>query len=147
MCCLKNHIMTICQLPVILLLFAVVLVERGLTWCLGKLSNPLCPFARTTLRRIVEKREPEKDAFDVRSNVSVFRDWLNSQDDNHIEAYRLYIENEFGVTVLARKKDPHLYAVRRPSREENIRRIANSLCTMNGIKLQCWFSEMRGLLQ
>jgi len=149
---MKNYIKTICQLPVSLLLHVVVLLERGLTWCLGKLSNPLCPFAGSVLKRIIKSREPEKDVcpkkdvFDVRSNVSVFRDWLKSQDDEYVEAYRLYIENEFGIPIRCKDKDPHLYAIRRPNREENIKRIANSLCTMNTIELQHWFSEIRELL-
>jgi len=150
---MKNYIKTICQWPVSTLLFVVVLIEQGLTWCLSMLSNPLWPFAGSMLRRTIQRREPKKDVrpekntFDVRSNVSVFRDWLKSQDDSHIEAYRLYVENEFGVPADCRLKDPHLYAVRRPKRQENIKRIAYSLSSMNTIKLQHWFSEMRNILQ
>ncbi len=150
---MKNYIKIICQLPVSFLLYAVVLLERGLTWCLGRLSNPLCPVAFSVLKRIVKKREAEKDTcskkdvFDVRSNISAFRDWLKGQDDDFIEVYRFSIENEFGVPAHCKEKDSHLYAVCRPSRDENIKRIAYSLSTMNTIELQHWLSEKRELLQ
>jgi len=144
---MRNYVKTICQLPVSTLLYLVVLAEHGLTWCLGKLSNPLSPVAGSLLKRIVKSREPEKEVLDVRPNVVVFRDWLESQDDEHVEAFRIHIESEFSVPVKARKKNAHLYAVSRPNREENIRRIANSLCAMNTIELQHWLSDMRKVLQ
>ncbi len=148
-----NYIKTICQLPVSFLLHVVVLIERGLTWCLVRLSNPLCPFTCSVLKRIVKKREAakdicsKKDVFDVRPNISVFRDWLKGQDDDFIESYRFSMENEFGVPAHCKDKDSHLYAVCRPSRDENIKRIAYSLSVMNTIELQHWLSEKRELIQ
>jgi len=147
----KNYIKTICQLPAVSMLFLIVLIEQGLTWCLIKLGNPLCPFALSALKRIVREPEPEKNDCsavpDVRSNVSVFRDWLKDKDDNFIETYRISIENEFGVPAWGKDKDSHLYAVRRPNREENIRRIAYALSTMKTFELQQWLSERRELLK
>ncbi len=59
----KNYILTLAQLPVVLILFVVVCIERGLTWCLAYLSNPLsCPLVKLGGESDTDDRATERNS-------------------------------------------------------------------------------------
>lgn len=138
-------LMRCAQLLVALLLWCVVVLERGLTYCLVRLGNPiLCRPSLSVLGKIVEKRKPQADA---RSDLDLHWEWLEGQDASFVAGRREKIEAFCGVPVSAQRNDPHLYAVAEPTKQENLLRIAYVLRSLPPWRLRKWVAEMADALR
>ena len=83
----------------------------------------------------------------ARSDCGVFWDWLTSNDAEFIASYRWMVEKELGVPDSVRQKDPHLYAVLEPSREENVLRIVYSVRSLEPQQFVAWCAKLREVLE
>ncbi len=140
-----NYLKTYLQLLVALVLWVIVVIEHGLTRCLTRLGNPMLGRqAMSVLGKVIDKRESQAD---VRSDLGVCWDWLKNQDAAFIAERRCEIEAFCGVPISARRNDPHLYALRFPTKQENLRRIAYVFQALPSWQLREWVVEVADALR
>jgi len=132
--------MTLAQLPVALLLWIVVVIERGLTHCLVWLGNPMLRGRAVSVwGEVVKGRESQADA---RSELDIYWGWLKGQDAEVVASVRRRLEGYCGVPRLAQRADPHLYAVASPTKRENLCRIVHVFQMLPPQRLRRWLFEV-----
>ena len=140
----KNMLLALTQVPVALVLWAVVYIELRLTKLLDYLANPLLsPRARTVLERIVNSRTT-KD-----TRIFAVLDLLDERDNNCQlnNDRKIFEKTETGCTLVASHPDRHLYSVLQPTKAENLKRIENVLQVMSPADLRRVYRNARKLMQ
>lgn|GEM_PF-1943557 len=125
---LKIVFLTMLQVPISLgLLFCAFAEKHFMRWMLS-LENPLShPMtdqvgkgAKTEQTTAATKKAITQD------NYRAFKAWLISNDDYFIDRLRVHFEaSHVNLIADGRRRDPHLYAVLKPTRNENVMRIGN----------------------
>ena len=147
----KNCILTFLQVPVSLVLLAIVYLEFLLTKCLALLDNSLSsPLAGMAARRAISE-SPETTGRNSNNNTAEFNllmNWLCSHDNVFIEDFRERLEAKgIGPDTIAVQSDRHLYAVLKPNRTENLRRIKNVLYALDKFTLSKFLNEVMLILK
>jgi hypothetical protein len=129
----KNGILTILQVPVLLAQLILAYMDLLLTKCLAGLNNPMSrPLARIKPHQTTSEVIEDKD----RSVETIMRLW-GGVGDIGVRSDRKYFEmTEWGQRAVKTHPDRHLYAVMRPNRAENLKRIENVLSEMPPVKLR-----------
>jgi hypothetical protein len=133
---LKDGFLTMLQVPASLVLCLCGLAEECLTHWLLVLENPLShPMtdlaekrAKTEQGATVKKDEATMVAQKVITpdHCRAFLAWLPSNNDYFIDRLRVHFEAKYvNLVTESRQRDPHLYAVLKPTRTENVMRISN----------------------
>ena len=130
---MKNVILTFLQLSVCTALLLVALAEYLLTKCLLLLENPLShPLADKAKARTKEvaanqdKQIREAKKIIKRVEYRAFLATIMRLGDDRVDAARESLEAlGIGHAVVAEHPDRHLYAILKPTRRENLRRIQN----------------------
>jgi len=134
---LKNIILTVLQVPVLLAQCINAYIELLLTRCLVCLANPLstpfdykqAPAATSEYNIDTPGPSGEYDTDTVR--ILYILEALGSRKNNFIIKLREAFERtEAGLRTVKTHPDRRLYAVLRPTRQENLRRIKNALDNM-----------------
>jgi len=127
---LKNAFLTILQVPVSLVLAICAFVNMHFTYWMLALENPLShPMTdratkRATAEQGTESIEKVESPTVTQDHYKVFKGWLLSNDDYFIGRLRVHLEARYSNFVAeGRHRDPHLYAVLKPTRSENVVRI------------------------
>jgi hypothetical protein len=134
---LKNAFLTTLQVPVSLGLAIFAFAEMHFTYWMLALENPLShPMTDRATNRAKDglgTANVERDETFVavrntikQDNYRAFKDWLLLHNDEFIDRIRVVFETDFvDLMTDAMRRDRHLYAVLKPTRHENIRRIDN----------------------
>lgn len=142
----KNILLTLAQVPVVLMLSVVAYIELSLTKLLGYLANPfLSPKPQAILKRIVDSR-PLADTYEeYRPTNTIYTNKgiedilfvFDKRNNYQLNGDRKVFENtEAGQRVKAGHPNRHLYAVLCPTRSENLKRIKNVLQAMSPAELR-----------
>jgi len=132
---LKNAFLVMMQLPLSLGLAICAFAEMKFTYWMLALENPLShPMTDQATKQV----KAEQDAANTKRIVAAdkkvtkqdhyraFKGWLISNDDYFIDRLRIHFEERYAnLMAEGRRRDPHLYAVLKPTRTENIARISN----------------------
>jgi hypothetical protein len=139
---LKNVFSVILQLPLSLVLYLCGLAEKHFTYWMLALENPLShPMTELAAKKIKSEQGAaciERDKILTtarkiirRDNYRAFKAWLLLHNDDFIGRFRVALEVEFfDLVTNARHQDPHLYAVLKPTRHENLRRVDKVFCAL-----------------
>jgi hypothetical protein len=134
---LKNFFLCLLQLPVSLALFLCAFAEKYFTDWMIALENPLShPMTELATKRAkdeqgtanTEKGETPAAAGKIitQDRYRAFDAYLLSRSDYSIDRLRFHLEAKYaGLMAEGRRRDPHLYAVLKPTRNENLVRIGN----------------------
>jgi hypothetical protein len=132
---LKKRFLVTLQVPVVLVLYLCEKVEMCLKYWLLTTGNPfLRPTTelaakQTQNEQVITSAERDKTLATARKiirrdNYRAFKAWLILHDDDFIDRARIALEAEIvGFAAFTRHWDRHLYAVLKPTRHENLRRI------------------------
>ncbi len=131
----KNIILTILQIPVLLVRLLVARVDLLLTKRLALLDNPLSsPFAVTPHKKTEAK--PGTISFEQGKEIKTVLELLNNSNPFIVRRFRITLEQTIeGITAIQTNPDHHNYAVLIPNKTENIRRIENVFCRMDSVTL------------
>ena len=140
----KNTLLTILQVPVLIGLLLVYKVETFLIKCGVYLSNPFSPL-QTTLLRFIHRIEdvhstatqPQHDQQGLEKLIA----WLAARSEIIVDAYRRHLESKIAVLRQLIEAEPHLYAVLKPTKQENLKRIENALMSLPAASLNKWLKE------
>jgi hypothetical protein len=131
---LKNVFLVTLRVPAALVLYFLGLAKKHLRCWLLTTGNPF-------LRPMTERRQSEQAVTSIerdkilatarkiirRDNYRAFKAWLTLHDNDFIDRVRIALEAEVvDFVAYARHRDRHLYAVLKPTRHENLRRIDNA---------------------
>ena len=139
---IKTLFIVCLQFIVVVTLWVVVYIESTLTrsmmYLSGLTGSLLSPRSSSVLEKIVDGRQkgrPKKTDEEIVNNVLGLLD--RTDNDSDLNNDREVFENtEDGRRVRAEHSDRHLYAILRPTRSENLKRIENVLQAMSPDALQ-----------
>lgn len=111
----KAYLLTIAQVPVAMMLLGLACVQL------------CCAYIESRLKRLVF--QPAIGPTDVGvDGIDSFMAWLASQEDDCVEWIRLVYEERPGIReIVGMHPDRKLYAVLRPTKEENLRLVEHVL--------------------
>lgn len=129
----KNVFLTMLQLPVSLGLALCAFAEKHFTHWMLALENPLShPMTDLATKRAKAASIQNDEIIGTPKKIikwdhyRAFNAWLLLHNDEFIDRIRVIFEAEFaGLMTDARRRDRHLYAVLKPTRRENLRRLKN----------------------
>jgi len=134
---LKDAFFTILQVPASFVLAVCALVELHFTRLMLALENPL---SHPMTNRATKQAKTEQDAASTKrveivaadkkaakqDHYGAFKGWLILNDDYFIDRLRVHLEERYtNLMAEDRRRDPHLYAVLKPTRSENVTRICS----------------------
>jgi hypothetical protein len=124
----KNAFWTMLQLPISLGLMICTFAEMHFTYWMLALENPLShPMTDLATKRAKTEQGTMclvAEKVITQDHNRVFKGWLLSNNDCFIERFRVRFEaNHANLMAEGRRRDPHLYAVLKPTRSENVVRI------------------------
>lgn len=123
----KNVFLVMLQLPLSAVLFACAFAEKYFTRWMIAIENPLSHPMTDLANKQVGQAKPKTEIRAIKQeHIRAFNDWLITQDDYFIDRLRIHFEaKHFKIMAQSRRQNPHLYAVLKPTRSENIMRIDN----------------------
>ena len=134
----KTVFLTMLQIPISLGLGISAFTEKHFTYWMLALENPLShPMKDLATKRAKGEDEILAAARKIvmQDHYRAFKAWLLLHDDVFIDRFRVMFETNFvDLMTDARRRDRHLYAVLKPTRHENIRRIDKVFWALNAKK-------------